>query len=55
MEGQQGAWSLFHECIVVPLKYSQLNEKCASIFIIVFPAVAVFAKKEINSLYTLKG
>ena len=46
---------MFHECIVVPLKYSQLDKKHASISMMAFPVVAVIAKKEIHSLYTIKA
>lgn len=55
MKGQQGACSLFHQCIVVPLKYSQLNKKHASISIMAFPVVAVIAKKEIKLSVYYKG
>lgn len=46
---------MFHECIVVPLKYSQLNKKHASISIMAFLVVAVIAKKRIKLSIHYKG
>ena len=44
--GQNGVRSLFHECIMVQLRYSHLNENHACISTVVFPVVAIIAKKK---------